>query len=64
VSSAIIGPRTLDQLEEAIAGADAKLDEAALDAIDQLVAPGTSIEESDRGWSPPWMEPRERRIRT
>ena len=64
VTSAIIGPRTLDQLEEAIGGADTKLDEAALDAIDQLVEPGTSIEDSDRGWSPPWMEPGERRVRT
>src|ERR687888_2001107 len=55
VTSAIIGPRTLQQLEEVLAGADTQLDEAALDAIDQLVAPGTVIEEMDKGWTPPWF---------
>jgi aryl-alcohol dehydrogenase-like predicted oxidoreductase len=64
VTSAIIGPRTPQQLEEVLAGADTTLDDATLDAIDQLVEPGTSIEASDRGWVPPWMEPEQRRIRT
>ena len=62
VTSIIIGPKTMDQLDEAIAGADVRLDEATLDAIDQIVPPGTTIHDADRGWVPPWMDPSQRRI--
>jgi len=62
VTSIIIGPKTLDQLDEAIAGADVRLDDSTLDAIDQIVPPGTSIHDADRGWVPPWMEPSQRRL--
>jgi aryl-alcohol dehydrogenase-like predicted oxidoreductase len=61
VTSAIIGPRTLDQLEDALSGAETKLDDQTLDAIDALVAPGTVLEDVDRGWTPPWLEPSARR---
>ena len=61
VTSAIIGPRTMEQLEDLLAGQDLRLDDAALDAIDEIVAPGTVLEESDRGWTPPWMEHAARR---
>jgi aryl-alcohol dehydrogenase-like predicted oxidoreductase len=61
VTSAIIGPRTMDQLEDLLAGADVRLDADALDAIDDVVAPGTLVDEADRGWDPPWMEPAARR---
>jgi aryl-alcohol dehydrogenase-like predicted oxidoreductase len=61
VTSAIIGPRTTDQLEAALAGADVRLDPDTLDAIDQVVPPGTTLEDVDRGWVPPWMEPSARR---
>lgn len=61
VTSAIIGPRTMDQLTDLLAGADKRLDDATLDAIDEIVAPGAVIEASDRGWDPPWMEPEARR---
>jgi len=50
VSSAIIGPRTMDQLEGCLGAADAKLDDATLDAIDALVPPGTNINPDDAGW--------------
>ncbi len=63
VTSAIIGPRTMDQLEDALAGADVRLDESTLDAIDEICPPGTTLESSDRGWAPPWMEPEARRFR-
>ncbi|MGH2809061.1 MAG: aldo/keto reductase [Actinomycetota bacterium] len=62
VTSAIIGPRTMKQLEDALAGADVTLDEATLDAIDEVVTPGTTLEEADRGWVPPWMEAPARRL--
>ncbi|SNQ47901.1 Aldo/keto reductase [Frankia canadensis] len=43
VTSTIIGPRTMKQLEDALAGADVTLDTTALDAIDKVVPPGTDI---------------------
>src|SRR5437867_625951 len=61
VTSAIIGPRTMEQLEDVLAGADVRLDADTLDAIDELVAPGTFLEPSDRGWDPPWLTPEARR---
>src|SRR6266540_2882718 len=61
VTSAIIGPRTPGQLEDLLAGADVRLDGEILDAIDELVAPGTTLNEADRGWEPPWMAPEARR---
>ncbi len=61
VTSAIIGPRTPQQLEDALATADLRLDGATLDAIDALVPPGTTLEDADRGWTPPWMEATARR---
>jgi aryl-alcohol dehydrogenase-like predicted oxidoreductase len=61
VTSAIIGPRTMDQLQDLLAGADVRLDATTLDAIDDLVPPGTVLNEIDRGWTPPWMEPHARR---
>jgi aryl-alcohol dehydrogenase-like predicted oxidoreductase len=61
VTSAIIGPRTPEQLLGLLEGADTRLGEDTLDAIDDLVAPGTVVFDFDRGWSPPWMEPAARR---
>jgi aryl-alcohol dehydrogenase-like predicted oxidoreductase len=61
VTSAIIGPRTMAHLEDLMGGADAVLDVEALDAIDEIVPPGTVVEDADRGWTAPWMEPQARR---
>jgi len=61
VTSAIVGPRTMNQLEDLLAGADARLDADTLDAIDDVVAPGTLVDQNDRGWDPPWKEPGARR---
>ena len=61
VTSAIIGPRTMDQLEDLLAGSDVRLDPEILDAIDEVVPPGTLVDEADRGWDPPWMAPGARR---
>lgn len=49
VTSVIIGPRTPEQLEDVLACADLCLDEATLDAIDELVAPGTNVNPRDTG---------------
>jgi aryl-alcohol dehydrogenase-like predicted oxidoreductase len=61
VTSAIIGPRTGEQLADLLAGADLRLDTDVLDAIDELVRPGTVVDEGDRGFAPWWLETEERR---
>ena len=61
VTSAIIGPRTPEQLADLLSGADVRLEPAILDAIDELVAPGTLVDLNDRGFDPWWLEPGARR---
>ncbi len=63
VTSTIIGPRTMSQLQDLLGGEEVRLDDETLDAVDAVVAPGTILEGADRGWSPPWMA-RKRRRRT
>jgi len=43
VSATIIGPRTLDQLDDLLAGAEVRLSADVLDRIDELVPPGTDV---------------------
>jgi aryl-alcohol dehydrogenase-like predicted oxidoreductase len=64
VTSAIVGPRTPDQIEDLTSAADLRLDDATLDAIDAVVAPGTTVDEVDRGFSPWWLAAAERRRRS
>jgi aryl-alcohol dehydrogenase-like predicted oxidoreductase len=42
VTAAIIGPRTMEQLQSQLPAADVVLDQALLDRIDELVPPGTT----------------------
>jgi aryl-alcohol dehydrogenase-like predicted oxidoreductase len=53
ISSAIIGPRTMEQLESQLAAPDVKLDADLLDAIDELVPPGSSVVAGEVGYTPP-----------
>jgi aryl-alcohol dehydrogenase-like predicted oxidoreductase len=53
VTAAIIGPRTMDQLNGLLGAADVTLDASVLDRIDELVPPGTNLNEADAGWTPP-----------
>ncbi|MFJ7263082.1 aldo/keto reductase [Streptomyces globosus] len=53
VTSVIIGPRTMDQLTSLLKGADLLLDDAALDRVDEIVAPGTDLYRADGVWQPP-----------
>ena len=53
VTSAIIGPRTMDQLTDLLDGADVHLDDDILDRIDQIVPPGVTLNAPDDGWQPP-----------
>ncbi|WP_261556045.1 aldo/keto reductase [Frankia tisae] len=53
VTSAIIGPRTMEHLEDLLAGAAVTLDDEVLGRIDQIVAPGTDIGPLDVSPTPP-----------
>jgi aryl-alcohol dehydrogenase-like predicted oxidoreductase len=53
VSSAIIGPRTMEHLESQLGAADVVLDEDVLDHIDEIVPPGVNLNMADAGWEPP-----------
>ncbi|MGW6917419.1 aldo/keto reductase [Kitasatospora sp. NPDC054939] len=53
VTSVIIGPRTMEQLEAALKGAPLVLDDAALDRIDGIVPPGTDVYRPDGAWQRP-----------
>lgn len=60
VTSAIIGPRTMDQLVDQLPAGDVKLDSDVLDGIDAVVRPGTDVMEL--GYSPRELaEPARRR---
>jgi aryl-alcohol dehydrogenase-like predicted oxidoreductase len=61
VTAAIIGPRTMQQLESQLGAADVVLDDALLDRIDEIVTPGTNINPADAGWTNPALEPAARR---
>ena len=43
VSAAILGPRTMDQLEDLLKGVELELSDEVLDRIDKIVAPGLDV---------------------
>jgi aryl-alcohol dehydrogenase-like predicted oxidoreductase len=61
VTAAIIGPRTMEQLESQLPGAEVTLAGDVLDRIDELVPPGTNLNPEDAGWQNPALEPENRR---
>lgn len=61
VTAAIIGPRTAEQLESQLGAADVQLDTALLDRIDEVVAPGTTLNPTDAGWTNPALAATARR---
>ena len=61
VTAAIIGPRTLEQLESQLGAVDVQLDDAVLDRIDEIVAPGRNVNPADAGWTNPALSPQARR---
>jgi aryl-alcohol dehydrogenase-like predicted oxidoreductase len=63
VTSAIIGPRTMEQLQGVLGATEVALDDEVLDRIDAVVAPGRDIDPSDTGWTPPWLADAWRRRR-
>jgi aryl-alcohol dehydrogenase-like predicted oxidoreductase len=61
VTAAIIGPRTMEQLESQLPAADVTLSDDVLDRIDEIVAPATNINPADGGWVNPALQPSARR---
>ena len=61
VSSVIIGPRTPEQLDDALVSADVRLDDDLLDALDGLVPPGTNVDTVDTNRAEPQLGRRVRR---
>jgi aryl-alcohol dehydrogenase-like predicted oxidoreductase len=61
VTAAIIGPRTMEQLESQLGADEVALDAALLDRIDEIVPPGTNLNVADAGWQNPGMLPAARR---
>jgi aryl-alcohol dehydrogenase-like predicted oxidoreductase len=53
VTSAIIGPRTMEQLDDLLAGAEVTLDDEILDRIDEIAPPGTDAAPNDVAYTPP-----------
>ena len=56
VTSAIIGPRTMEQLDDLLAGVDVGLSDEILDRIDEIVPPGTDVGTLDMAYQPPAIQ--------
>ena len=56
VTSAIIGSRTMSQLDDLLAGIDVTLSDDILDRIDEIVPPGTDIGTLDQAYVPPAIQ--------
>ncbi|MFG1621596.1 aldo/keto reductase [Kribbella sp. NPDC049227] len=56
VTSAIIGPRTMEHLDDLLAGLDVTLTDDVLDRIDEIVPPGTDVGALDMAYQPPAIQ--------
>ena len=61
VTSAIIGPRTMEQLDSQLPAADVVLDPAILDRIDAIVRPGVNLNPADTSYGEQVLAPELRR---
>ena len=61
VTSAIIGPRTMEQLDSQLPAAEIVLDAATLDRIDEIVAPGVDLNPADTSYGEQVLQPALRR---
>jgi aryl-alcohol dehydrogenase-like predicted oxidoreductase len=53
VTSAILGPRTMQHLDDLLAGAEVRLSDDVMDRIDQIVPPGTDVGLNEAAYKPP-----------
>jgi aryl-alcohol dehydrogenase-like predicted oxidoreductase len=56
VTSPIIGPRTMAQLESQLGAADVVLSDDVLDRIDEIVPPGVTLSRFDAGYAAPQLQ--------
>jgi aryl-alcohol dehydrogenase-like predicted oxidoreductase len=61
VTSAIIGPRTMEQLDSQLPAAEATLDAAVLDRIDEIIKPGVTLNPADNSYGEQVLAPALRR---
>jgi aryl-alcohol dehydrogenase-like predicted oxidoreductase len=61
VTSAIIGPRTMEHLESQLTAASTVLSDDVLDRIDEIVPPGLTLNPADNGWISPALQASARR---
>jgi aryl-alcohol dehydrogenase-like predicted oxidoreductase len=61
VTSAIIGPRTMEQLDSQLPAAEVKLDATVLDRIDEIVRPGVNLNPADTSYGEHVLQPALRR---
>src|SRR3954451_6964819 len=61
VTSAIIGPRTMEQLESQLPAAEVALDASVLDRIDEIVRPGVNLNPADTSYGEQVLQPALRR---
>jgi aryl-alcohol dehydrogenase-like predicted oxidoreductase len=61
VTSAIIGPRTMEQLDSQLPAAGIELDAAVLDRIDGIVRPGVNLNPADSSYGEQVLAPALRR---
>ncbi|TAK70192.1 MAG: aldo/keto reductase [Actinomycetota bacterium] len=61
VTAAIIGPRTMAHLESQLPAAEVVLSTDVLDRIDEIVAPGLTVNPADNGWVSPALDAAARR---
>jgi aryl-alcohol dehydrogenase-like predicted oxidoreductase len=63
VTSALIGPRTTEQLDDLLAGVDVTLTDDVLDQIDEIVPPGTDVGTLDMAYQPQALQRQDLRRR-
>lgn len=56
VTSSILGPRTMEHLDDLLTGVEVALSDDLLDAIDAIVPPGTDIGQLDTAYAPPAIQ--------
>jgi aryl-alcohol dehydrogenase-like predicted oxidoreductase len=56
VTSALLGARTMEQLDDLLAGTDVALSDDVLDRIDEIVPPGTDVGTLDQAYVPPSLQ--------
>ncbi len=61
VTSAIIGPRTMEQLDSQLPAGDVSLDATVLDRMDEIIRPGVNLNPADTSYGDVVLEPALRR---